>query len=43
MDGAAPAVLNAVEQATGVAFDEIPLTPEMIMDALERAGTKATD
>jgi CO/xanthine dehydrogenase Mo-binding subunit len=34
MDGAAPAILNAIEQATGIAFDEVPLTPEMIMDAL---------
>ena len=39
MDGAAPAILNAIEQATGVRFDEIPLTPEMIMDALERGGS----
>ncbi|HZI19003.1 MAG TPA: xanthine dehydrogenase family protein molybdopterin-binding subunit [Pyrinomonadaceae bacterium] len=38
MDGAAPAILNAVEQATGVAFDEVPLTPEMVMEALAGAG-----
>ena len=25
MDGVAPAILNAIEHATGVAFDEIPL------------------
>jgi CO/xanthine dehydrogenase Mo-binding subunit len=41
MDGGAPAVLNAVEQATGVAFDEVPLTPEMIMEALAREGRGA--
>ncbi len=34
MDGVAPAILNAVEQATGVAFDRIPLTPERVMEAL---------
>jgi CO/xanthine dehydrogenase Mo-binding subunit len=34
MDGAAPAILNAIEQATGIAFDEIPLAPEMLMRAL---------
>jgi CO/xanthine dehydrogenase Mo-binding subunit len=35
MDGPAPAILNAVEQALGIAFDHVPLTPEAIMDALE--------
>ncbi|HEX8502048.1 MAG TPA: xanthine dehydrogenase family protein molybdopterin-binding subunit [Pyrinomonadaceae bacterium] len=35
MDGPAPAILNAVEQATGVRFDHVPLTPEALMDALE--------
>jgi CO/xanthine dehydrogenase Mo-binding subunit len=35
MDGPAPAILNAVEHATGVAFDRVPLTPEAVMDALE--------
>ena len=35
MDGPAPAILNAVEHATGVAFDHVPLTPEALMDALE--------
>jgi CO/xanthine dehydrogenase Mo-binding subunit len=41
MDGPAPAILNAVEQATGVAFDEIPLMPEAIMEALEREAVSA--
>ena len=34
MDGPAPAILNAIEQATGVAFDHVPLMPEAIMEAL---------
>ncbi|HEY0174132.1 MAG TPA: xanthine dehydrogenase family protein molybdopterin-binding subunit [Pyrinomonadaceae bacterium] len=34
MDGPAPAILNAVEHATGVALDHVPLTPEALMDAL---------
>src|SRR5215208_3565163 len=34
MDGPAPAILNAIEHATGVSFDHVPLTPEAIMDAL---------
>src|SRR3989440_1313297 len=41
MDGPAPAILNAVEHATGVAFDRVPLTPEAIMDALEREPVEA--
>jgi CO/xanthine dehydrogenase Mo-binding subunit len=32
MDGVAPAILNAVERATGVAFNQIPLTPELVME-----------
>jgi CO/xanthine dehydrogenase Mo-binding subunit len=34
MDGPAPAILNAVENATGLQVNEIPLLPEMLM-ALE--------
>lgn len=34
MDGPAPAILNAVENATGVAFTHIPLMPEDLMRAL---------
>jgi CO/xanthine dehydrogenase Mo-binding subunit len=41
MDGPAPAILNAVEHATGVAFDRVPLTPEAIMEALEGEAVKA--
>jgi CO/xanthine dehydrogenase Mo-binding subunit len=41
MDGPAPAILNAVEHATGVAFDRVPLMPEAIMEALEREAVEA--
>jgi CO/xanthine dehydrogenase Mo-binding subunit len=34
MDGPAPAIVNAVEDALGVRFDSIPLLPENIMDGL---------
>jgi CO/xanthine dehydrogenase Mo-binding subunit len=34
MDGPAPAIVNAVEDALGAHFDSIPLLPEEIMDAL---------
>lgn len=33
MDGAAPAILNAIENATGVSFTSIPLMPEGLMKA----------
>ncbi len=32
MDGAAPAILNAIENATGVSFNQIPLMPERLME-----------
>ena len=38
MDGPAPAILNAVEHAVGVPVDRVPLTPEALSDALERAS-----
>jgi CO/xanthine dehydrogenase Mo-binding subunit len=34
MDGAAPAILNAIENATGVGFNHVPLMPEAMMEAL---------
>src|SRR6267154_1011594 len=37
IDGPAPAILNAIENATGVAVNEIPLMPEMLMQALSNA------
>ncbi len=37
MDGAAPAILNAVENATGVSVNEIPLMPEALMRAMQES------
>jgi CO/xanthine dehydrogenase Mo-binding subunit len=37
MDGPAPAIVSAVEDALGVPFDSIPLLPEDIMEALDDA------
>jgi CO/xanthine dehydrogenase Mo-binding subunit len=34
MDGAAPAILNAIENATGVSFNHVPLMPEALMETL---------
>ena len=34
MDGAAPAILNAIENATGVSFNRIPLMPELLLERL---------
>ncbi|HWP37768.1 MAG TPA: xanthine dehydrogenase family protein molybdopterin-binding subunit [Gemmatimonadales bacterium] len=43
IDGPAPAVLNAVAAATGADPRSIPLTPERLLDLLERAaGVAAT-
>ena len=36
MDGPAPAILNAIEYATGVSFTEIPLLPEDIFERMTR-------
>ncbi|MBD0369617.1 MAG: xanthine dehydrogenase family protein [Pyrinomonadaceae bacterium] len=33
MDGAAPAILNAIENATGLELNQIPLMPEQLMEA----------
>jgi CO/xanthine dehydrogenase Mo-binding subunit len=39
MDGPAPAILNAIENATGIGLREIPATPEVLMEAMmEKAG-----
>jgi len=32
MDGPAPAILNAIENATGISFDRVPLTPEAFLE-----------
>jgi CO/xanthine dehydrogenase Mo-binding subunit len=41
MDGPAPAIVNAVEDALGVRFDSIPLLPEDIMDGLAASSAEA--
>lgn len=38
MDGGAPAILNAIEHATGVAFTHVPLMPEALMRGLGETG-----
>jgi CO/xanthine dehydrogenase Mo-binding subunit len=35
MDGPAPAIANALSRAVGVHLNEIPITPERLMDVLE--------
>jgi CO/xanthine dehydrogenase Mo-binding subunit len=41
MDGPAPAILNAIENATGLCLRQIPATPEVLMEALtEKAGAR---
>lgn len=35
MDGTAPAIVNAIEQATGARITRIPVTPEALMEAME--------
>ncbi len=37
MDGAAPAILSAIEHATGVSFNHVPLMPEALMEELSVA------
>jgi putative selenate reductase molybdopterin-binding subunit len=41
INGPAPAIANAVAQATGVRIREIPLTPERVLAALREAGPAA--
>jgi CO/xanthine dehydrogenase Mo-binding subunit len=41
MDGPAPAILNAIEDATGFAFTEVPLLPEDIFEKLTANGLAA--
>ncbi len=36
MDGAAPAILNAIENATGTSFTHVPLMPELLMERHEQ-------
>ena len=38
MDGPAPAVINAICDALGISINEIPLTPERLLEHLEGDG-----
>jgi CO/xanthine dehydrogenase Mo-binding subunit len=38
MDGPAPAILNAIEDALGTRFNSIPLLPEDIFAAVSAVG-----
>ncbi len=40
MDGGAPAIAAAIEHATGLAFDRLPITPERMLDAWNAARAK---
>ncbi|MCH7985074.1 MAG: xanthine dehydrogenase family protein [Acidobacteria bacterium] len=35
LDGTAPAIVNAIENATGIGFDHLPVLPEALLEALE--------
>jgi len=37
MDGPAPAIVNAIAQATGADLHTVPVTPEALLDAMEPA------
>ena len=43
IDGPAPAILNAVQNAIGIEVNEIPLMPEILMQALTRAEAPAAE
>jgi CO/xanthine dehydrogenase Mo-binding subunit len=43
MDGPAPAILNAIEQATGIAFNAIPLLPEDIYERMTNTPDSGTE
>jgi CO/xanthine dehydrogenase Mo-binding subunit len=43
MDGSAPAILNAIEHATGISFTEIPLLPEDIFERMTNAPASGTE
>ncbi len=42
IDGPAPAVLNAIENAIGLNVTSIPATPEVLMAAMEKMYAKST-
>jgi CO/xanthine dehydrogenase Mo-binding subunit len=41
MDGPAPAIVNAVQHATGVDVRRLPLTPEALLDAIQAVALRA--
>jgi CO/xanthine dehydrogenase Mo-binding subunit len=43
MDGPAPAIVNAIEDALGIPMDSIPLLPEDIFDAMSSASKRESD
>jgi hypothetical protein len=43
MDGPAPAILNAIEHATGIAFTEVPLLPEDIFERMTRTPESGSE
>ena len=43
MDGPAPAILNAIEHATSIAFTEIPLLPEDIFERMTKIPGASTE
>jgi CO/xanthine dehydrogenase Mo-binding subunit len=43
MDGPAPAILNAIQDATGIAFTEIPLLPEDIFERMTQTPSSGTE
>jgi CO/xanthine dehydrogenase Mo-binding subunit len=43
MDGPAPAILNAIEHATGISFTEIPLLPEDIFERMTRVPNAGSE
>lgn len=43
MDGPAPAILNAIEEATGIAFTEVPLLPEDIFERMTSTPDSGTE
>jgi len=40
MDGPAPAIVNAIEDALGTRFDSVPLLPEDIFEAVCAGGER---
>jgi len=43
MDGVAPAIANAIEAAVGVPMNSIPITPELLLGAIQRAEAREVE